>query len=468
MKKIVFLLLTVLFLMACTKETKETIIIVEVEPDPVQQDPDDTDGDSVKNIIEEIDNTDPEDPCSYLESRLKFNATTEVWRNLDCDGDGVTNGDEVDPDGNNSNESNGTNPRDGCDLIISQQTVPPSQEWSNIDCDGDGVTNSQEIIDTTNPFDNCDLIIANQNINPTTIWLNLDCDADCVSNGQELEENTDPLNGDSYFGSGVTFLEFTNGFSKTFKFDQDGTRITGILNDTGVEISTFVYTNDNLSSAQVIANNQTIDYSFQYQGNQLSTISKTINGNTIISDLEYVGNEIIVHDTEEPPGLYRARLILNTANSVVSEEHLGIYDGEWIQTLNVFSYDTNGQLTYVGTSYSGYDPVTETFYDISVSNAGSNFDYAQGVNNPFQEAAEKLKIQAFLEPELFYSFRLSDDAMYALFEPTHLEYFSWATKGVSYSYTQIIECTNDQNNPTRGRTLGKYGDLVGHLTYIYE
>ena len=63
MKKLLYILFVVLLLSACTKET---IIIVEV---PAEESADDTDGDGVKNSIEETDGTDPEEPCSYLETQ---------------------------------------------------------------------------------------------------------------------------------------------------------------------------------------------------------------------------------------------------------------------------------------------------------------------------------------------------------------------------------------------------------------
>ena len=55
---------------------------------------------------------------------------TQAWLDGDCDGDGVTNGQEV---------SDGTDPVDPCDFILENQTVDPSQEWLDTDCDGDGV-----------------------------------------------------------------------------------------------------------------------------------------------------------------------------------------------------------------------------------------------------------------------------------------------------------------------------------------
>ncbi|MEZ4875555.1 MAG: thrombospondin type 3 repeat-containing protein [Flavobacteriaceae bacterium] len=37
-----------------------------------------------------------------------------------------------------------------------------------MDCDGDGVTNGQEIIDGTDPLDECSLNVASQTLPPST------------------------------------------------------------------------------------------------------------------------------------------------------------------------------------------------------------------------------------------------------------------------------------------------------------
>lgn len=55
---------------------------------------------------------------------------------VDSDGDGVTDGDEV---------RDNTNLLDPCEFILSSQTVTPSQAWKDSDCDGDGLTNQSEI-----------------------------------------------------------------------------------------------------------------------------------------------------------------------------------------------------------------------------------------------------------------------------------------------------------------------------------
>jgi large repetitive protein len=84
---------------------------------------------------------------------------------LDCDNDGVTNGNEL---------TNGTDPL-------------------NLDTDGDGVIDGTEITDGTVSTDPCDFVLANQTVTPTTAWLALDCDNDGVTNGDEVADGSDPF-----------------------------------------------------------------------------------------------------------------------------------------------------------------------------------------------------------------------------------------------------------------------------------
>ncbi|MDF0708241.1 Ig-like domain-containing protein [Flagellimonas okinawensis] len=143
----------------------------------------DCDGDGVSNEKEKEDSTDPLDPCDLVLEHQNC-APSQEWKNADCDGDGVSNGKE---------KEDGTDPFDPCDLILEHQNCAPSQEWKNADCDGDGVSNGQEKEDGTDPLDPCDFILEHQDCAPTQEWKNADCDGDGVSNGQEKEDDTDPL-----------------------------------------------------------------------------------------------------------------------------------------------------------------------------------------------------------------------------------------------------------------------------------
>jgi gliding motility-associated-like protein len=223
----------------------------------------DTDGDGVVDNGELLDGTDSNDPCSFVLANQTVTPST-AWLNLDCDGDGLTNGEEGDlgtdpldpdtdgdtfPDGgevdagtdpldpndfpmdadgdgvpDNTELTDGTNPNDQCDFVLANQVLPPSTIWNQTDCDLDELTNSEEVVlgtnplnpdtdsdgvtdgteitDSTSPLDPCDLLITSQTILPAINWNLLDCDNDGLLNGDEIAANTDPINPDSD-GDGV-------------------------------------------------------------------------------------------------------------------------------------------------------------------------------------------------------------------------------------------------------------------------
>ena len=90
-------------------------------------------------------------------------AVDNSWNDLDCDNDGVTNGEEI---------IIGTDPLDE-------------------DTDGDGVLDGDEVSDGTDPNDPCDFNVNNQDLSIVSdAWLALDCDGDTIVNGDELgDEN---------------------------------------------------------------------------------------------------------------------------------------------------------------------------------------------------------------------------------------------------------------------------------------
>ena len=131
------------------------------------------------------DGTDPNDACDYDQGSI----TVPVTSTVDCDGDGVTDADEINgPDGD-PGTPDGTNPNDPCDYNLSQITVAVT---STVDCDGDGVTDGDEAGDMTDPNDPCALEIASQTVTPTTAWNDLDCDNDGLNNGEEITGVDDP------------------------------------------------------------------------------------------------------------------------------------------------------------------------------------------------------------------------------------------------------------------------------------
>jgi gliding motility-associated-like protein len=173
----------------------------------------DCDGDGVTNG-EEVDpdgdgtpgpnGTNPTDPCSFNFADQDFATVSQEWLDADCDGDGVTNGEEVDPDGDGTPGPNGTNPTDPCSFNFTDQDLATvSQAWLDADCDGDGVTNGDEIDpdgdgtlgpNGTDPNDPCSLWFADQTVTPSQAWFELDCDGDGITNGEEISGGSNPLN----------------------------------------------------------------------------------------------------------------------------------------------------------------------------------------------------------------------------------------------------------------------------------
>jgi gliding motility-associated-like protein len=196
----------------------------------------DTDGDGVLDGTEVTDGTNPLDVCDYVSAHIT-QVQKEAWLNADCDNDGLTNEKEkdlgtdpfnADTDGDGvldgTEVSDGTDPLDLCDLILSHQTLNPSDEWNATDCDedglsnkeekelgtdpknpdtdGDGVLDGTEVLDGTDPLDLCDFILSHQTLNPSEEWNVADCDEDGLTNKEEKELGTDPKNPDTD-GDGV-------------------------------------------------------------------------------------------------------------------------------------------------------------------------------------------------------------------------------------------------------------------------
>lgn len=99
----------------------------------------DSDGDG------EPDHEDPEpnDPCVYSPTHVPTTANTSMtWKALDCDGDGVTNGEEID---SSDPEDPWTDPLDGCSYNVSEQIYAnTTPEWRALDCDDDGNPNDTD------------------------------------------------------------------------------------------------------------------------------------------------------------------------------------------------------------------------------------------------------------------------------------------------------------------------------------
>ncbi|MEL0644205.1 cadherin-like domain-containing protein, partial [Olleya sp. Ti.3.14] len=131
-------------------------------------------------------------PCEDVSASI---TVTNNWPTADCDGDGVSNSDEV---------ADGTDPDEACDYIVSSVTLTQSGAWLTEDCDGDGVTNETEVTDGTDPNDPCSYDPANVTETQSGDWLAADCDGDGVTNEQEVIDGTDPNDPCSYNTANVT------------------------------------------------------------------------------------------------------------------------------------------------------------------------------------------------------------------------------------------------------------------------
>jgi gliding motility-associated-like protein len=126
----------------------------------------DSDGDGVADDIEETDGTDPTDSCDFVLASQTFPPSI-AWDTADCDIDGVTNAEELidgtDPLNSDSDgdgvvdgyeKTDGTDPLDFCSSVPSRITESLSDEFLFSDCDGDGLSNGDEIgLDPKNPID---------------------------------------------------------------------------------------------------------------------------------------------------------------------------------------------------------------------------------------------------------------------------------------------------------------------------
>ena len=170
----------------CGNSASSSTIILKEDCTP----PCDVDGDGVCCASEILYGTSCSDPCDYFFPGTLFNNTSSRWKSLDCDGDGVLNGDE---------RIDNTDPRNACSYNIDSITIGIT---ALIDCDGDGVLDSTEIYDDdTNPFNSCSI-----NLNNITLVVSSqdDCDGDGVTNEKEDIDNTNPINQCSYLLSSVS------------------------------------------------------------------------------------------------------------------------------------------------------------------------------------------------------------------------------------------------------------------------
>ncbi len=309
----------------------------------------DPDGDGVDTSVEVGENTDPQDPCSYVLTSQDYSVTTQAWRDLDCDGDGVTNGDEVDPDGNNQNNSNGTDPMDLCSFVESDQTVPTSLEWEQEDCDGD-----------------------------------------CQNNGIEQIYETDPLDPNSTF-------DFTDKLSTvydnktSFSFLTDNQGLSNIFYPP-YYYQNYRYENELLTeySAGDIDQGAFVTCVFSYDNEKISTISYDY-FNIMV---EHDANTITTYHDYSPPGLFGTRLELDPSSGRIIriEKFLITSEPNEYDFLDItYEYDAAMEnLIKTTIEEFNYDATTDTY--VAIGTSSIEYTYYDNILNPSFSAYSKLEI----------------------------------------------------------------------------
>ncbi|MDA8849410.1 BspA family leucine-rich repeat surface protein [Flavobacteriaceae bacterium] len=290
--------------------TSSTIILSECSPfspdDPDNLNTCDIDGDGVCCASETIYGSNCEDPCSYFFLDVRFNNIASEWNVLDCDGDGVINGDEL---------ADNTDPRNACSFKAESRSVDVTS--IGVDCDGDGVISSKESTDNTNTLNSCSF-----NIDSITLAVTSreDCDGDGVINSKEATDNTDPLSGCSFIPSSVS-----SGTSLAWQaLDCDG---DGVLN--GKEINDGTNVNDrcdyNYSSITIFP-----ERGFDCDGDGISNWQEVVNSKTNPKDPCDFDLEFI----DSPFSDQWGKLDCDGDNYINSVDKFPLNRLEWIDTDN--------------------------------------------------------------------------------------------------------------------------------------
>uniref|UniRef100_UPI000AD42FB4 gliding motility-associated C-terminal domain-containing protein n=1 Tax=Lacinutrix himadriensis TaxID=641549 RepID=UPI000AD42FB4 len=211
--------------------------------DPLDPDSDRwlTDGEEVLGLDDPTTDLDPNDYGDGISDPNNPCDPAALLVNEDCDGDGLTNGEEVatgtdpqNPDTDGDGLTDGeevlglddpstdldpndygdgiSDPNDPCDPIATgptgdcdndgltnEEEETAGTDPQNPDTDGDGVLDGTEVLDGTDPLDECDLDIDSITLTPSEGWNDLDCDSDGIPNGDEIGYGDTDEDGDPNF-----------------------------------------------------------------------------------------------------------------------------------------------------------------------------------------------------------------------------------------------------------------------------
>ncbi len=209
----------------------------------------DSDGDGVTDAQEALDQTNPNDGCSYKPSSVTL-PQSNAWKALDCDGDGTDNEHDIDP-------------LNFCvggivGYIPSLNSPQYNQYFKDGDCDGDGISNHMETNLSGLPLDTdfdgvpnyLDLDSDNDNI-PDAVEGNRHMDSDNIANYEDLDSDNDGISDKE---EGVEDTDH-DGIPNYLDVDSDGDRIL----DAWEALPIFVPNRDDNYDGQVDKNGVFID-----------------------------------------------------------------------------------------------------------------------------------------------------------------------------------------------------------------
>lgn len=240
-----------------TSNASDTGTVTIIDNDPCTSNPTtDCDGDGVTNGDEQNPPnggtpTNPDFSCDYNPSDVTLPVSADFLAE-DCDGDGTLNAVDCDPLDGLVTQGFGDTCDDGDPLTLSDFLDENCNciGLATADADGDGIPNTQEAMDGTDYNDACDPI---QNTGYTgydannSIWQNANCDNDDINNALEIILGSDPYD---------TNYNTIQG-SLTFDVNGDGCNGTDDL----VFPNTSIAISDGTNTTTVFTNN-TGNYSY--------------------------------------------------------------------------------------------------------------------------------------------------------------------------------------------------------------